>query len=180
MRACGEVRAPVRGGTRARRGARACGKECARVRARGARARVERWARREGGLLRSASEFPSGGVGDASERGLSGARACLRCERELGRGRGASGEDRGEGGGRWTRALATWKTSGWELGRCGCRRCGRRGLSEPGAEKVSRRAAGLREGRTCSEVETSGEMERLGYWGVKSSNAVVRREGGPS
>lgn len=32
-------------------------------------------------------------------------------------------------------------------------------------------------GRTCSEVETGGKIEKLGYWGVKSSIAVVRREG---
>lgn len=48
----------------------------------------------------------------------------------------------------------------------------------PGAENVPRRAAGLREGRTCSEVQTGGKIEKLGYWGVKSSIAVVRREGG--
>lgn len=62
---------------------------------------MEKWARWEGGLLRSAGEFPSGGVGDASERGPAGARACLRRERELGSGGGYGGgpEERAEGAG---------------------------------------------------------------------------------
>lgn len=51
MRACVEVLAPVRGGTRPRagRGARACGKACARVR--GARARKSTSAGGEVGAL---------------------------------------------------------------------------------------------------------------------------------
>lgn len=52
------------------------------------RARLERWVLREGGLLRSAGEFRSGGVQEASERASEGRQACvhacMRCERELG------------------------------------------------------------------------------------------------
>lgn len=92
---CVEVSALVRGRralARGKRSTRVWEEMCVRVRCTRVevRARLERWVRREGGLLWSAGEFRSGGVQEAREREQACVHLCMRCERELGQGRGGS------------------------------------------------------------------------------------------
>lgn len=71
----GEARPRARQEEHARVRRQVCACEwCTRVEV---RARLERWVRREGLLLRSAGEFRSGGVQEARERGRTGVCACV-------------------------------------------------------------------------------------------------------
>lgn len=170
--------APARGerGTRVWEGV--CTPACA-VRARGSpRVRVERWARREG-LLRSAGESPSGGVGGASVRGPAGARACLRCERELGRRRGTPGEDPGRGRRALDQSSCNLRLVGGSWGGVDSGGAGGGACESPGWKMSPEERLGCgRDGR-AEEGDRRGN-EETGILGRKEQQCCRQERGGPS